>query len=81
MNHDKKYGQYNYIKQTASSEVKSCHVIVTFNIPFKMHMFMLSRDPTLGFMQCVDHLKLLKYFLRIGRNADGRIPILISSKL
>ena len=49
------------------------------NIPFKMYIFMLSWDPTLGFMQCFDHLKFLEYLLGAehdgDRNADGRRPI------
>ena len=74
-----KIGQYNYIKQMASSEFKVMSRDRMSNIPFKMHMFMLSWDPTFGFMQCLDHLKFLEYLLGVEhegvRNADGRRPI------
>ena len=72
-------GQYNYIKQTASSEFKVMSHVRVSNIPFKMHMFMLSWDPTFGFMQCLGHFNFLEYLLGVehegGRNADGRRPM------
>ena len=56
-----KIGQYNCIKQTASSEFKVMSCDRVSNIPFKMHMFLLSWDPTLGFMHCLDQHKFLEY--------------------
>ena len=73
------FGQYNCIKLTASSEFKVMSRDRVFNIPFKMHMFILSCDHSLSFMQCLDHLKFLEYVLGVshegGRNADDRRPI------
>ena len=80
-----KSGQYNCIKQTASYEFKVLSPDRVSNIPFNMHVFMLSWDPTLGFMQYQEHFKLLIYILRVehelGRNADCRRYFLMSSKL
>ena len=74
-----KIGQYNCIKQTASFAFKVMPRDSVSNIPFKLHMFMLSWDLTLGFMQYLEHLKLLDYLLgdehEGGRSADGRIYI------
>ena len=74
-----KIGQYNCTIQTASSEFNVLSHDRVFNIPFKMHMFMLSWDPTIGFLQCLGHLKFLEYLLGVehegGRNADGRKSI------
>ena len=80
-----KTGQYVCIIQTASPEFKVLSRDRVSNIPFKMHMFILSWDPTLGFMHCQDQLNFLEYPLRVehdgGRNADGRRTILMSSKV
>ena len=71
-------GQYNCRKQTESSEDKVLSRDRKANIPLKMHMFMfmLSWPPSLGYIQCMDHLKFMAYPLRLehegGRNADGR---------
>ena len=74
-----KIGQYNCIKQPASSEFEVMSHDRMSNISFKMHMFMLSWDPTFGFMQCLDHFKFLEYLLGVehegDRNADGGKPI------
>ena len=55
------------------------------NILFKMHMFMLSWDATLGLMQFLKHLKFLEYLFGIehegGRDADGKRSILIVYKI
>ena len=71
--------QYSRIKQTASSEFKVMSLDRVSNIPFKMHMFISSWEPTIGFMQCLDHLKFLEYLLgdehEGGRNENGRKPI------
>ena len=79
MSHDKN-GQYNCIlNQTASSEFKVISRDRVSNIHFKMHMFMLLWDLTLGFMQCLDHLKFLENLLGVEHeghmNADCRRPI------
>ena len=66
-------GQYNCIKQTASSDN------IVSNIPYKMHMFMFSLDPTLGFMQFLELLNFLEYRMGVehegGRNAGDRRSI------
>ena len=60
----------------ANSEFKVLSRDSVSNIPFKMHMFVFSRDLTLGFMQHLEHLKFLEYMYLLGvehgRNADGR---------
>ena len=76
---DQKIEQYNYIKQTTSSAFKVLSRDRVSSIPFKMQMLMLSWDPSLGFMQYLEHLKFLEYLLGVeykgGRNGDGRRSI------
>ena len=64
-----KIGQYNCIKQTASSALKVLSRDRVPNIPFKMYIIMWSWDPTLGSMQYLEYLKLLEYLL--GVNGKG----------
>ena len=74
-----KIGQNNCVKRTASSEFKVMPRDRVSKIPFNMQMCLLSWDLSLDFMQCLDQLKFLAYFLGVeheeGRNADGRRPI------
>ena len=74
-----KIEQYNCITQTVSSAFKVMSRDRVSDITFKIHMFMLSWDTTLGFMQYLGHLKFLEYLLGVeyegGRNADGQRSI------
>ena len=54
-------GQYNCLKQTPSSKFVFLSHDKVSNIAYKMHMFVLSGDTTLGFMQYLEHLKFLEY--------------------
>ena len=68
MNHEKigQYNNYMYIKQTAaSSDFLFLSRDRVSNIYYKMHMFLFSWDPSLGFMQYLEHLKFLEYILGV----------------
>ena len=71
-----KIGQYNCIKQTASSEFYFLSRDRISNSPYKMHMSVFSWDPTLRVKQYLEHLMFLEYILGVehegGKNADGR---------
>ena len=82
-------GQYNRIlvyktKGKFAFEVLSRDRVS--NIPFIMHVFMLSWDTTLSFKQYLKHLKFLEHLLGVGHEGcrdaeDGRRSILMSSKV
>ena len=82
INHNK-IGQFNCIKQTSCSEIKVTSRDSVSIFLFKMRMFLLSWNPTIGFMQCLDQLKFLEYLLEVehegGRNADGKEQFLMST--
>ena len=48
-----------------SASQEASHRLVDY-IPFKLHKFMLSLDPTLGSMQFLGHLKFLEYIMIRG---------------
>ena len=66
-----KKGQYKHIIQTACSDFKVLSRDRVSNIPFEMHMSMLSWDPTLGCMQCLAHHKFLEYLLGVEHERVG----------
>ena len=74
-----KIGQYDCIKQTASSDFLFLSRDRVSNIPYKMHMVVFSWYPALSFMQYLEHLEFLGYLLEVEHesNADGRISILM----
>ena len=41
------------------------------NIPFKRRIFLLSWDPAVGFMQCLDHFKFLEYLFGVEHVGEG----------
>ena len=80
-------GQYYGIKQTGNSELNVLSRDRVYNIPYKMHMFMLSWDPILGITRYLEHLPFMENFLGAGhevgggRDANGGRSILMSSKV
>ena len=64
-------GQYNCLKQTPSSKFVFLSHDKVSNIAYKMHMFVLSGDTTLGFMQYLEHLKFLEYLQGVEHEGDN----------